>query len=110
LKLSRLALVLPAAVTAIGPSVAPTGTVAVIWRSLSAVKLAEVPSKVTAVAPVNPVPVMVTEVPTGPLKGRNATTMGAANAASAPGIVTTIRESNSTRAIRAERRLAVLAT
>jgi hypothetical protein len=38
------------------------------------VKLAGVPLKVTAVAPVNPVPVIVTEVPTGPLSGRKART------------------------------------
>ena len=55
--------------TLIGPSVAPVGTVAVIWVGEFTVKVAEVPLKRTAVAPVKFVPVMTTEVPTGPLVG-----------------------------------------
>lgn len=39
------------------------------------VKVALVPLKLTAVAPVNPVPVMVTEVPAGPLKGLKPVTL-----------------------------------
>lgn len=39
------------------------------------VKVAPVPLKVTAVAPVNPVPVMVTEVPAGPLEGLKPVTL-----------------------------------
>jgi hypothetical protein len=69
-KLSALVAVPPGVVTAMGPSVAPAGTVAVICVSRFTVKLADVPLKVTAVAPVNPVPVIATEVPTGPLSGR----------------------------------------
>jgi hypothetical protein len=52
------------------------GTFAVICVLMSTVKLADAPLKVTAVAPVNPVPVMVTEVPTGPLNGRKARIVG----------------------------------
>jgi hypothetical protein len=53
----------------------------VISVSRSTVKLAGVPLKVTAVAPVNPVPVIATEVPTGPLSGRKARTTGAGDGA-----------------------------
>jgi hypothetical protein len=101
----------PGVVTAMGPSVAPTGTVAVICVPRFTVKLAGVPLKVTAVAPVRRVPVIVTEVPTGPLRGRNAATIGgSANAVSAPGTVTTRPDRSRTRPIRAERRLTELAT
>jgi hypothetical protein len=51
-------------VTAIGPVVAPLGTVAVIWVSESTVKLAAAPLKVTSVAPVKFTPVIVTLAPT----------------------------------------------
>ena len=52
------------------PLVAPAGTVAVICVSLTTVKLvAAVPLKLTAVAPVKPVPVMATVAPTAPLSG-----------------------------------------
>jgi hypothetical protein len=56
-------------VTRIGPVVAPTGTVARIWLAESTVKLAFVLLKLTWVAPVKPLPVIVTCVPTGPLPG-----------------------------------------
>ena len=49
-------------VTATGPVVAPAGTVAVIWVSEVTVNVAVVPLNFTAVAPVKPLPVMVTEV------------------------------------------------
>lgn len=74
-KLLALAAVPAGVVTAIGPLLAPDGTVAVIWVSELNVKLALVPLKVTAVAPVNPVPVIVTEVPTGPLDGEKPVTL-----------------------------------
>ncbi len=51
------------------PLVAPTGTTAVIFPSLTTVKVAPEPSKLTAVAPVNPEPRMDTLVPGGPLVG-----------------------------------------
>src|SRR5436309_6107114 len=68
-------------VMAIGPVVAPDGTVAVIWMLESTVKAAAVPLKVTAVATLassKPFPVMMTEVPTGPVIGLNSKTTGAA--------------------------------
>src|SRR6185312_3629722 len=64
-------------VTAIGPVVAPVGTVAVIWVAELTVNVAALPLKVTAVAPVKPLPVMVTDVPTGPEVGLNEETVGA---------------------------------
>ena len=60
-------------VTLIGPLVAPTGSVVVIWVALFTVKgVAGVPLKLTAVAPVKLVPVMTTVVgvvPAQPLLG-----------------------------------------
>src|SRR6266545_4311450 len=65
-------------VTAIGPVVAPTGTVAMIWVGPSTVqKAAVVPPKVTEVAPNKFVPVIVTEVPAGPEVGLNEVMVGA---------------------------------
>src|SRR4051794_36939896 len=59
-----------AVVTAIGPVLAPGGTVAVMLVPLEATwKPAPAPLKVTATAPATPVPVMVTAVPAGPLVG-----------------------------------------
>ena len=56
-------------VTAIGPVVAPLGTVALICVPESTENAAAVPLNVTAVAPVKLVPLIVTLVPTGPLVG-----------------------------------------
>ena len=64
-------------VTATGPVVAPAGTVAVIWVSEVTVNVAVVPLNFTAVAPVKPLPVMVTGVPDGPEVGVNEKTTGA---------------------------------
>jgi len=62
----------PAVVTAIGPLVAPLGTVALIDVSEPAENVvAGVPLNVTLLAPVKPVPVIDTTVPTGPLAGVN---------------------------------------
>ena len=56
-----------AVVTATGPVVAPAGTVAVIWvPEVTVNDAAAVPLNFTAVAPVNPVPVMLTDVPAAP--------------------------------------------
>ncbi len=63
-------------VTAIFPVIAPVGTVAVICVSEFTVKVAEVPLKVTLLAWVSPVPVIVTEVPTGPFGGVKLVTVG----------------------------------
>lgn len=64
-------------VTEMGPSVAPVGTVAVTWVAEFTVNVAVVPLNLTAVAPVKFVPVMTTDVPTGPLVGANEVTVGA---------------------------------
>jgi hypothetical protein len=84
-------------VTAIGPVVAPDGTVDVIFCALSIVNVADVPLKVTLVTfgPLKLWPWIVTEVPTGPLAGENEVIVGAAaRAASAPGRTTRITVSN----------------
>jgi hypothetical protein len=84
-------------VTAIGPVVAPDGTVEVIFCALSIVNVADVPLKVTLVTlgPLKLWPWIVTEVPTGPLAGENDVIVGAAaRAASAPGRTTRITVSN----------------
>lgn len=57
--------------TVIGPLEAPVGTVAVTCESEFTVNPALVPAKLTDVAPEKPVPVITTEVPTGPLVGLN---------------------------------------
>lgn len=56
--------------------VAPFGTVVAICVSEFTVKVAEVPLKVSFVACVNPVPLMVTEVPIGPLAGATLVIVG----------------------------------
>jgi len=63
-------------VTLILPVVAPPGTVVLIWVSETTIKVAGVPLKATAVAPMKFVPVMVTAVPTGPLDGVNEVIVG----------------------------------
>ena len=65
-------------VTAIGPLVAPEGTVAVICVSETTVKVDALPLNVTDDAPVKPVPVTVTDVPGEPLAGEKPPTVGAA--------------------------------
>jgi hypothetical protein len=81
-KSTALAPVPSPSVTVTGPVVAPTGTFAVIWVSLSTLKDdAGVPLKATAFATLEsskPVPVIVTDVPVGPVMGRKTTTRGAA--------------------------------
>jgi len=68
-KLLVLVVVPPGVVTAMGPVVAPVGTVAVIWVALLTVTVAFMPLNLTTVAAVKLVPVITTEVPTGPLVG-----------------------------------------
>jgi hypothetical protein len=78
-KLVAEAAVPPGVVTRIKPVVEPDATVAVICVALFMVKdVAAVLLKDTAVAPVKLVPVMVTEVPTGPLVGVKLVMVGAA--------------------------------
>ena len=72
-------------VTVIGPVVAPSGTVAVIWVSSSTAKVGSgVPLKATSVAPVKPEPVMVTVVPTVPCVGENPVIVGSTAPAGVP--------------------------
>ncbi len=70
----------PAGVVTVTSTVpAPAGEVAVIWVSeLTVNEVAAVAPNATAVAPVNPVPVIVTEVPPacGPLLGLTLVTVG----------------------------------
>jgi hypothetical protein len=63
-------------VTVIFPVVAPDGTKAVNRWSLWNVKLAAIPLNRTAVTPVKRLPLIVTDVPTGPLVGENPLTTG----------------------------------
>ena len=74
-------------VTLIVPSVAPAGTVAVIWVEESTVKPAAVPLKLTAVAPPKSLPLIVTVVPTGPLVGEKPVTTGGIVTLKLPGLV-----------------------
>jgi len=66
-------------VTVMGPVVAPAGTVAVIWMEVTTVNVALTPLKLTLVVPMKLVPVMVTEVPTGPDVGVKLEMMGGGN-------------------------------
>lgn len=68
-KFAELVAFPPGVVTLIAPVVAPLGTDVEICASEVIVKVAAVPLKVTAVAPVKPDPEIVTDVPTGPLGG-----------------------------------------
>jgi hypothetical protein len=64
--------------TSIDPVVVPAGTVAVICVAESTVKsTAATPLKITALAPLRSVPVIVTLVPTGPLDGLKLVIVGA---------------------------------
>jgi hypothetical protein len=63
-------------VTAIGPDVAPAGTVARSAVSLSTVKEAGVPLKPTALTEPKPVPSTATSVPIGPVSGENELRVG----------------------------------
>jgi len=56
-------------VTPINPLVAPVGTVIMIWFESTTVNVVEAPLRVTDVAPLKPVPLMVTEDPIAPASG-----------------------------------------
>ena len=76
-KFVALLAVPPGAVTLMGECAKPLGTTAVICVSESTVKLvAAMAPNVTFVAPVKPVPVTVTLLPTGPDVGLNAVIVG----------------------------------
>ena len=95
-KLFAVVTVPPAVVTAMGPVVAPVGTMAVIFTDVLTVKAAAVPLNVTDDAPAKLVPLMATLVPVVPVDGvklviRGATMKLAALVAVPPGdVVTTI--------------------
>jgi len=63
-------------VTAMRPLLADVGTTAVICVLESTVKLALVPLNLTETAPLNPVPLITTDVPAGPLVGANEVIVG----------------------------------
>src|SRR5690349_6770690 len=99
----ELVAVPPGVVTVIEPVLAPVGTVALMAVLELTENEAPVPAKATAVAPVNPVPLIVTCVPTGPLVGLNVEIVGAVGGGGAvvtvklpalvpvpPGVVTAI--------------------
>jgi hypothetical protein len=67
----------PGVVTAITPVAALSGTVAVISVAETIVKVALAPSNVTPLAPVKPVPLIVTNVPAEPDVAVNELTVGA---------------------------------
>ncbi len=76
-KFAALVPVPAAVVTLTFPVVAPAGTTATIWVAvLLLVVVADTPLNFTEVALDNVVPVMVTEVPTGPDVGKNDVTAG----------------------------------
>src|SRR5688572_22729301 len=96
-KSPELVAVPPGVVTTILPVVAPEGTAVLICVLETTVKVAMVPLKRTLVAPVKFVPVIATDVPTGPLAGANEAIVGAwmtvkspVLVAVPPGVVTTI--------------------
>ena len=66
---------------------APAGTLVVILVSELTVKVAVTAPNLTLVAPVKPVPVKVTVVPTGPLVGAKLATTGGDGGVTPPGVV-----------------------
>jgi hypothetical protein len=88
-KLSGLVAVPPGVVTVTGPLVAPAGTTKVSVVASTMVKLLTGPPlSDTAVAPVRLVPVAVTVVPTSPLLGVKATSVGTGVGAGVGGATT----------------------
>src|SRR5207248_2551462 len=83
----ELVAVPPGVVTLSVPEVAPAGTVAWIAVAEVTVKLALVPLNATALAPVKPVPLIVTLVPTGPLVGEKLAIVGALTTVNEPALV-----------------------
>ena len=86
---AALVAVPPGVVTLIRPVVAPVGTTAVILIAEFTVKLAGIPLKVTAIAPVNVVPLMVTLLPITPPVGVKLVIVGGGLAGSAVVVCTT---------------------
>jgi hypothetical protein len=76
-KFDELVAVPDGVVSEILPFVAPAGTVATTRLSLWNAKLAFTPANLTAVTPVKRFPLIVTDVPTGPLEGEKLLIVGA---------------------------------
>jgi hypothetical protein len=96
-KFAVLVVVPDAVVSWIFPVVASDGTVVVTCASDWKLNVAEVPLNLTPLTPVNPLPVMVTAVPGGPVEGENPLIVGFAGTTKsvvlvpvAPDAVTTI--------------------
>jgi len=96
-KFAVLVVVPDVVVSWIFPVVAPDGTVVVTCASDWKLNVAEVPLNLTPLTPVNPLPVMVTAVPGGPVEGENPLIVGFAGTTKsvvlvpvAPDAVTTI--------------------
>ena len=86
----------PVVVTVIGPVVALVGTVAITSVLLTTMKDADTPLNATFVTPLNPLPLIVTFVPTAPLVGVKLVITGFTSkfvvlVAVPPAVVTTIR-------------------
>ena len=79
---------------AMGPVRALEGTVAVTWESDFTLNFADTPLKVTDVDPVNPVPLMVTFVPTGPEVGLKLVMDGGEEATATNGGLVTVEVSS----------------
>jgi hypothetical protein len=79
-KVRLLVAVPPGVVTEIGPTVAPAGTIALIFVAELTVKVALTPLNLTEVAPVKRVPEMVMELPIRALAGEKEVIVGAAGA------------------------------
>jgi hypothetical protein len=77
LKLALLAAVPPGVVTTIGPVVAPSGSSALIWLSLSATIVASAPPNWTPAALARLLPLTATVVPAAPELGENPEIFGA---------------------------------
>jgi hypothetical protein len=78
----------PGVVIVMGPVIAPSGTVAVSCVSEATLKvLALMPLKETAVAPVKPVPKIITLVPIGPLGGEKPLIVGAPETVKLPVLI-----------------------
>ncbi len=112
-KLVALVAVPSAFVTEMGPVVAPAGTVAVRCCGLLIVNVADTPLNLTEVTsgsePVKLSPLILTDVPTGPLVGVNEEIVGAAaKATSAPGTAIVSPASRTTNETRAPRNRIVI--
>ena len=99
-KLCELVAVPSGVVTVIVPVMAAFGTVALMCVFEFPLNVADTPLNITLVAPVSSVPVIVTDVPRGPLVGENEEIVGAA-ASDAGAVATAATKTPATIATRA---------